>query len=128
MGWNLIHKAPKIGYAETSILMNEFKEAIQARKTFDNAKSEWEKNLAFAVSRNCWIEVAGQRFPIIQSQLENTWGIGRDTRFMVLFGNDARQAFLREKKFSLVFDDFIPGQVRTKFSWLFPLGRYDEIP
>lgn len=45
LGWNLAHKAPKIGYAETAILMTEFTEAIQARKTYEASQKEWDKNL-----------------------------------------------------------------------------------
>jgi outer membrane protein len=43
--WNIIHKAPQIGYAETTVLMTEFTEAIQARKQFEEAQKEWDKNL-----------------------------------------------------------------------------------
>lgn len=45
LAWNLTHKAPKIGYAETSVLLAEFSEAIQARKQFEQAQKEWDANL-----------------------------------------------------------------------------------
>ncbi len=43
--FSFMHKAPKIGYAETSVLLSEFSEAIKARKQFEVAQKEWDKNL-----------------------------------------------------------------------------------
>lgn len=45
LAWNLTHKAPKIAYAETSVILAEFSEAIQARKEFDAAQKTWNENL-----------------------------------------------------------------------------------
>jgi outer membrane protein len=36
---------PKIGYAETSALLQGYSEAIQARKTLEGIQKEWEDNL-----------------------------------------------------------------------------------
>lgn len=36
---------PKIGYAETTVLMSEFSEAIKARKEFEKSQKEWDSNL-----------------------------------------------------------------------------------
>lgn len=41
----LIRKTPKVGYAETAILMAEFSEAIKARREFESAQKEWEANI-----------------------------------------------------------------------------------
>lgn len=38
-------QAPSIGYAETGVIMSEFTEAIKARKEFEGAQKEWDKNL-----------------------------------------------------------------------------------
>ena len=45
IGLQFWKKPPKIGYAETSVLLSEFSEAIQARKEFEAAQKEWDKNL-----------------------------------------------------------------------------------
>ena len=37
--------APKIAYAETSVLLSEFSEAIKARKQFEASQIEWDANL-----------------------------------------------------------------------------------
>lgn len=42
---SLLKKTPKIGYAETNVLMSEFSEAIQAKKEFENSQKDWDKNL-----------------------------------------------------------------------------------
>lgn len=42
---HFIQKAPKMGYAETAVLMSEFSEAIKARKEFEAAQKEWDANL-----------------------------------------------------------------------------------
>jgi outer membrane protein len=44
-GWSLTHKPPKLAYAETSVLLAEFTEAIQARKEFDAAQNVWNDSL-----------------------------------------------------------------------------------
>jgi outer membrane protein len=36
----------KIGYAETSVLLTEFSEAVKAKKKFEESQQEWDKNLA----------------------------------------------------------------------------------
>jgi len=44
----LIHsrtQEKKIGYAETSVVLSEFTEAIKARKQFEESQKEWERNL-----------------------------------------------------------------------------------
>jgi outer membrane protein len=38
-------KTPKVGYAETAVLMSEFSEAVKARKEFEAAQKEWDANL-----------------------------------------------------------------------------------
>lgn len=45
LAWNLTHRAPKIAYAETSVILNDFSEAIQARKEFDAAQKGWNDTL-----------------------------------------------------------------------------------
>ncbi len=45
MVWNILHKSPKIGYAESTVLMGEFSESIRAKKQFQVAQEEWNKNL-----------------------------------------------------------------------------------
>jgi outer membrane protein len=42
---HFLQRAPKIGYAETSVLMAEFTEAIKAKQEFEVAQKEWDKNL-----------------------------------------------------------------------------------
>jgi outer membrane protein len=39
------HRAPKIAYAETSVLLSEFSEAVNARTKFEESQKEWDKNL-----------------------------------------------------------------------------------
>lgn len=38
-------RGPNIAYAETATLFSEFTESIQARKEFETAQKEWDKNL-----------------------------------------------------------------------------------
>lgn len=38
-------KPPKMGYAETAVLMAEFSESIKARRSYEEAKKEWDANL-----------------------------------------------------------------------------------
>jgi outer membrane protein len=38
-------RQPKIVYAETSVLLSEFSEAVKARQAYDEEKKTWEKNL-----------------------------------------------------------------------------------
>lgn len=45
LAWNFTHRAPKVAYAETSVLMAEFSEAILARKQYEEAQKEWDRNL-----------------------------------------------------------------------------------
>ncbi len=45
IGLHFFQRPPKIGYAETAVLMAEFTEAIHARKEFEEAQKEWDKNL-----------------------------------------------------------------------------------
>jgi outer membrane protein len=40
-----MNRPPKIAYAETSVLLSQFSEAIQAKKQFEEAQKEWDKNL-----------------------------------------------------------------------------------
>lgn len=40
--WN---RPAKIAYAETSVILNQFGEAIKARKQFEESQKEWDKNL-----------------------------------------------------------------------------------
>lgn len=42
---HFVQKPPKVGYAETAVLMSEFSEAIKARKEFEAAQKEWDANL-----------------------------------------------------------------------------------
>ncbi len=42
---DLKRTSKKIGYAETTILLSEFTEAIEARKKFEDSQKEWDKNL-----------------------------------------------------------------------------------
>lgn len=39
------HRGPKVGYAETSVLMSQFSESIKAQKAFEDDQKEWENNL-----------------------------------------------------------------------------------
>jgi outer membrane protein len=45
LGWNFVFKAPKIGYAETSVIMSDFSEAVKAKAHFQEQQKEWDKNL-----------------------------------------------------------------------------------
>lgn len=40
-----LKKDVRIGYAETSVLITNFNQAISARKKFEEAQKEWDKNL-----------------------------------------------------------------------------------
>lgn len=42
---HFVQKPPKVGYAETAVLMSEFSEAIKAKKEFEAAQKEWDANL-----------------------------------------------------------------------------------
>jgi outer membrane protein len=43
--FNWLHRAPKIGYAETSVLLTQFSEAGKAKLKFEEAQKEWDSNL-----------------------------------------------------------------------------------
>jgi outer membrane protein len=43
--WNIFNRPPRVGYAETAVLMAEFSEAIKAKHRFEEAQKEWDKNL-----------------------------------------------------------------------------------
>jgi len=40
-----IHRGPKMGYVETSVILSEFNGAIQAKKQYEQAQKEWDSNL-----------------------------------------------------------------------------------
>lgn len=44
-GWNYFHRPAKIGYVETSVVLEQFTEAINARNQFEKAQKDWDKNL-----------------------------------------------------------------------------------
>lgn len=43
--WHIVDRPPKIGYAETGVLMSEFSEALKAKAAFQEQQKEWDKNL-----------------------------------------------------------------------------------
>jgi outer membrane protein len=43
--YTFLNRNPKIGYVETAVLMNEFKESIKARDEFEADKSRWDQNI-----------------------------------------------------------------------------------
>lgn len=44
-GLGIFMRPAKIGYAETSVLLSEFSEAVKARQEFERAQEEWDKNI-----------------------------------------------------------------------------------
>jgi outer membrane protein len=45
IGLHFYQKPPRVGYAETAVLMSEFSEAIKAKGEFEKAQKEWDGNL-----------------------------------------------------------------------------------
>lgn len=43
--WSVVHRPPKVGYAETAILMSEFIESVEAKKDFEAEQKKWDSNL-----------------------------------------------------------------------------------
>jgi outer membrane protein len=46
VGLHFWQRAPKIAYAETSVLLSEFSEAVKAKRQFEEAQKGWDGNLA----------------------------------------------------------------------------------
>lgn len=45
IGFHFQKRSPKIGYAETAVLMSDFSEAIEAKAEFRKFQNEWDANL-----------------------------------------------------------------------------------
>lgn len=85
---HFVQKAPKVGYAETAVLMSEFTEAIKARKDFESAQKEWDGNLK---ALNDSLMAAMER---MKSDFDRSSPATKDSlRRMLQFRNDELQRY-----------------------------------
>jgi hypothetical protein len=77
----------------------------------------------FGFREKIWLEVDGERVPLSNYQMENTFGMTASRTFALLFPELNRNA--RRFEVKLVLDDIVPGLARKKIDWILPVGKYD---
>jgi len=72
-----------------------------------------------------WLEVNGKKIPMLNYEMENTFGMDPSRSFMLLFPDlETSEKSIQVK---LVLDDIVPGLGRKKLDWNLPVGKYEKI-
>lgn len=81
---------------------------------------------SFGLKERIWLELDGQKWPLMSYHMENSFGMTPGRNFILVFAALPKLPGMGTVGADLVLDDIVPGLTRKKLHWTFPVGTHDQ--